>query len=210
MFHCSTFYRRVLSLLVTLMLAASAMAVSALPARQRGGEPASLSPAEAERIIAARARAVVEALRRRDVRGLARFAHPTRGIRFSPQPSVLPSDVILRRGELMRERRRTRPNLWGEHEAGEINLTFRQYWNQYIYTHDFAGVRDVSYNRTGGAGTNINTLRENYPRALIVGFYHPGNDPRRDGMDWGILWLMFERAGSEWFLVGIAHDEWAI
>ncbi len=197
-------------LLVTLIALAVSIPAGAAAQRRNSRGAAALSPAQAERTIAARARAVVEALRRRDVNALARFAHPTRGVRFSPQPGVLPSDVILRRGELVRAWRANRPNVWGETEAGEISLNFRQYWGEYIYSHDFARDGAVSYNRPRAQGNNVNTLRENYPRALIVGFHHPGHDPARDGMNWGILWLMFERAGNEWFLVGIANNQWAM
>ncbi len=210
MLGCAKLQRRALCLLVTLTAFTVCVSVGAAAQRQNSRRPAALSPAQAERIIAARARAVVDALRRRDIRALARFAHPTRGVRFSPQPSVLPSDAILTRRELARAWRDTRPDVWGETEAGEINLTFPQYWGEYVYSHDFARIRTVTYNRPRAQGNNVNTLRENYPRAIIVGFHHPGHDRARDGMNWGILWLMFERAGEAWFLVGIAHDQWAI
>ena len=210
MLSCARLQRRALCLLVTLITFTVCVSAGAAARRQNSRGPAALSPAQAQRIIEGRARAVVDALRRRDIRGLARFVHPTRGVRFSPQPSVLPSDAILTRRELMRAWRDPRPDVWGEDDAGEINLTFRQYFAQYVYDNDYARVGQVSYNLPGSSGTNVNTLRENYPRAIIVGYFFPGRDPRRDGMDWSSLWLVFERAGSQWFLVSIAHNEWAI
>lgn len=211
MFRCLIGQSKALCLLITLMMVAVCPAASAASQRQSSRRPAAaLSPEQAQSIIAARAGAVADALRRRDMRGLARFVHPTRGVRFSPQPGVLPSDAILTRRELMSAWRDPRPDVWGETEAGEINLTFRQYFAQYVYNHDYARAGQVSYNRPRGHGNNVNTLRENYPRALLVEYLVTGSDPSRDGMDWGSLWLVFERVGSQWFLVGIAHDEWAI
>ena len=30
------------------------------------------------------------------------------------------------------------------------------------------------------------------------------------GMDWRSLWLVFEKLGAEWFLVGVVHGSWTI
>ncbi len=209
MFRFSVLKHGVLNLFIAFVLATTVPAFAPAASQQdRAERQFVLRPAEARRIIANRSRAVVGALSRRDMRGLARLVHPTRGVRFSPSPSVSESDAILRRAELVSAWRDRRPDVWGETEAGEINVTFQQYFAEYVYARDFARVGQVSYNRPRSHGNNSNTLRDNYPQAILVEYHSPGRDPRFDGMDWQSLWLVFERAGREWFLVGIAHDEW--
>ncbi|MDQ3755201.1 MAG: hypothetical protein M3371_10775 [Acidobacteriota bacterium] len=211
MFRFSVLKHGVLNLFIASVLATTVPAFGFATSQQdRAARRFSLRPAEARRIIAQRTRGVISALQRRDMRRLATFVHPTRGVRFSPSPSVSPSDAILTRGELVSAWRDRRPDVWGETEAGEINVTFQQYFAEYVYARDFARVRQVSYNRPRSHGNNSNTLRDNYPQAILVEYHSPGRDPRFDGMDWQSLWLVFERAGRDWYLVGIAHDEWAI
>ena len=200
--------RRIVIWLMAIMMLSPTVGI-ATPQRVRGRQASALSPATAERTIANRSRAVVNALSRRDMRGLARLVHPTRGVRFSPSPSVSESDAILTRAELVSAWRDRRPDVWGETEAGEINMTFQQYFAEYVYDRDFARIGQVSYNGSRSHGTNSNTLRDNYPRAILVEYHSPGRDPRAEGMDWKSLWLIFERAGREWYLVDIAHDEWS-
>jgi hypothetical protein len=51
-------------------------------------------------------------------------------------------------------------------------------------------------------------LKRFYPRAILVQFHSPGRDPKYGGMDWRSLWLVWNRSGKTWKLVGIANDEW--
>lgn len=43
-----------------------------------------ISPEVAEKIISARAKKVITAIKNKDMKTLAAFAHPTKGVRFSP------------------------------------------------------------------------------------------------------------------------------
>lgn len=212
MFSRAILQRREWHAAISLMMVVALLPVVGVAASQtpRGARASALSPEVAQRTIAERARTAVDALRRRDMRQLTRLVHPTRGVRFSPYPSVSSSDAVLMRAELATAWRAPRPDVWGETEAGEINLTFQQYFSEYVYDRDFARIGQVSYNRPRNHGNNRNMLRENYPRAILVQYHVPGRDSGADGMDWKSLWLVFERRGSEWFIVGIAHDEWGI
>jgi len=70
---------------------------------------------------------------------------------------------------------------------------------------------DVTYNsETLSSGNLINNIRESYPAAIIVEYHFPGFEEKYGGMDWTSLWLVFEKQGSEWYLVGLVHGEWTI
>ena len=212
MFSFSVLKHGVLNLFIASVLA-TALPAFALAASQqdRAERQFALRPAEAQRIIAQRTREVIGALRRRDMRRLATFVHPTRGVRFSPYFNVQPnSDRRFTRRQLPNLWRSQRRYLWGAQDAGEemIRLTFRRYYARYVYDKDFARAPEVSYNTITNRGTLINNLLEVYPQAILVEYYVPGTDPRFGGMDWRSLWLVYERQGDDWYLVGIAHGEW--
>ena len=190
-------------------------AASHTPAVSQAETPR-LTPKEAEQIIARRARQVILALRSRNVAGLSRLVHPRKGLRFSPYHSVnleKPGDLVFTRSQIKRLMTGKKRYLWGEEDASgdPIRLTFAAYRRKFIYDHDYSKARQVTYNSdTLSSGNLINNIRESYPSAIIVEYHFSGFEEKYVGMDWKSLWLIFEKQGSEWYLVGIAHGEWTI
>jgi hypothetical protein len=176
----------------------------------------SLSPAQAQKIIERRARAVMLAIKARDMQKLATFVHPRLGVRFSPYISVdTKKERALSRRQLVNLYASRRRFMWGEADGSgdPIRMTFRQYLKTYVYRQDLLSGQEVGYNpeHRQGPGTAINNLLEVYPRAILVRYSHEGvTGPRGGAMDWQQLWLVFEQWGREWYLVGIANNEWTI
>ena len=223
----STRARRALQLCVTVLIliqphafSASSRALSSRPARHKHSvpqEPASAnapSPKEAERLIAGRARQVILALKAGNIGKLATFVHPQKGVRFSPYASVLPDeDRVVKKNQLAQMWASNTRYKWGAYDGSgdPIRLTFKKYHRRFIFDHDFANAKSVRYNgEVMGHGNTLNNVRAIYPGAIAVEHYFPGFDPKFDGMDWRSLWLVFEKKGNEWYLVGIVHDEWTI
>jgi hypothetical protein len=171
------------------------------------GACASESPEPAARRVAA----VIAAP---DFGALAGLAHPEKGIRFSPYSRV---DTATDR-RLSREQIRvlsTSPDslLWGSYDgSGEpIRLTFRQYFAKFVRDFDLLAAPRVAVDSAPmGTGNSINNIREAYPGARIVEFNTPGTDPRYGGMDWRSLWIVLERSGPRWYVVGLVHGSWTI
>lgn len=160
-------------------------------------------------IIAARARAVVGALARRDMAALALLVHPDKGVRFSNYGQVESGDLVLRASALeealLDPRKRVRTARDGADE--EVAMTFRSYYDRFVYDRDFASARRVS---TGGAisadpDAGHRNFREAYRADQLVEFYLPPG-----AKSWERLILAFEKCRDEWVLVGIVHDEWTI
>lgn len=203
-----------LSLMICSAWICSAVTHSALARAQ--ADTSRPTPKEAEQIIARRARQVILALKSRNVAGLSKLVHPRKGLRFSPYHSV----DLGRRGDLVFTRNQIRGlmaskkrYLWGEEDASgdPIRLTFAKYYRQFVYDHDYSKAKDVTYNSATLSGGNlVNNIRESYPSAIIVEYHFPGFEEKYGGMDWNSIWLVFEKQGLEWYLVGIAHGEWTI
>jgi hypothetical protein len=175
-----------------------------------------LSPSQAKQIIAERARQVMLAIKKRDMQRLATFVHPQKGVRFSPYVYVdTKTTRVLNRRQLVRLYNSRQRLVWGEADGSgdPIRMTFRQYLSNFVYRLDLLTDKAPSYNpeRPQGPGTTINNLGEVYPRTIIVGYGHEGvTGPQGGGMDWQNLFLVFEKAGSQWYLVAIVNDEWTI
>ncbi|MBD0372370.1 MAG: hypothetical protein ICV60_16120 [Pyrinomonadaceae bacterium] len=174
-----------------------------------------MSPAEAKRLTETRARRIMLAIKNRDMRKLASFVHPRKGVRFSPYVYVdVKTTRVLNRQQLVNLYRSNRRLTWGEWDGSgaHINMTFRQYLKRFVYRQDLLSDKTPAYNPEGRHGGNtIDNLLEIYPRSIIVTYDHEGiTGPQGGAMDWQALYLVFEKSGNDWYLVAVANDEWTI
>lgn len=175
-----------------------------------------LSPADAEKVIASRAKEALAALKAKDAAKLATMAHPDKGIRFSPYPNVRTGqdgDVVLAASAFQ-------PSLftdkklytWGVYDGNgnPIQLSVADYWQRFVYDVDFATAPQVGYNTIIGKGNTVENSRAVYPDGIVVECHFPGFDAKYQGMDWKSLRLVFEQKGGTWYLVGVIHAQWTV
>lgn len=178
----------------------------------RDMDPGKLSPAEARRMIEDRARGAVTVLGAGDMEQFSSVVHPVKGVRFSPYAHVIPGeDLVFPKEQVAILWNDSKKYLWGSFDGSgdSIIMTFRDYHKRFIYNYKYARAERVAYNdKLLGFGNTLNNIREIYPQGLIVEYNFPGQDPKYGGMDWGSLWLVFERENSGWYVVGVVHDEW--
>jgi hypothetical protein len=205
--------RRVYFVGICLSLFICSAASHARSARAQA-ENSRIAPKEAEQIIARRARQVILALKSRNVVKLSGLVHPIKGLRFSPDTFV----NLDRDGDRVFTRRQVKSLLagkkrykWGEGDGSgdPIRLTFAAYLRQFVYDRDYSKAKQITYNNdTLSSGNLVNHIRDSYPSAITVEYHFSGFEAKYAGMDWKSLWLVFEKQGSEWYLVGIVHGEW--
>ncbi|MGB2897287.1 MAG: hypothetical protein WBB65_14125 [Anaerolineales bacterium] len=202
---------RILIILFLSMLVGSCAAADEIPSPTIPKVALTDTPASTSEIVRDKAERVIEALRDRDLDLLSGLVHPTLGIRFSPYAFVREADVTVTVEDV--------PNLfsddtvlqWGVYDGSgvPIELTFAQYYQQFIYDQDFANAEEIGYDRRiGGEGGTINNIPDYYPGGVMVEYHFSGFEPDYGGLDWRSLRLVFVQDGDEWFLVGIVHDEW--
>ena len=171
----------------------------------------------ASEAVAARAAQAILALKGKDLQILAGWVHPDQGVRFSPYTYVRAAPGSAGGQDLVFTAAQVR-GLWSDPTvynwgtaagSGEpIELTFRDYYEQYVYDVDFARPDVLGLGETVGTGNTINNIGEVYPEAIPVEYHFEGFDPQYAGMDWRSLRLVLEEAAGTWYLVGIVHDEW--
>ena len=162
--------------------------------------------------VLAQSKKVVAALKNKNMKTLATFVHPTKGVRFSPYGFVdAENDLVFKRSQIPSLMLTRRTYVWGAEDGSgdEINLGFPAYFSKFVYDKDFARAPKVVYNTVAKHGNTIVNIAEAYKNAKFVE-YHFAGTKKFDGMDWRSLRLVFEKNGKNWFLVGISHDQWTI
>ena len=156
---------------------------------------------------------VVNILKARDMNELKNYAHPQKGIRFSPYAYIdETNDIIVTANDLEPYMNSSDIYTWGSYDgSGEpINLIFSDYYDRFVYNQDFANPHIVGNNQIVQTGNTINNIEEVYPNAQFVEFHFTGFDPQYTGMDWTSLRIVMEEYNSQLYIIGIIHDEWTI
>ncbi len=169
-----------------------------------------LSPQEAQRKIARRARKVLLALRANEMQKVAWYVNPDRGVRISPYVAPAKRDQVFYRSQVAQLPVGTQKYMWGHNDGSgsPLYLNWTEYRRRFLDAVDFA-TAEVRYNTFTPRGNLHNRLRETYKNAIFVEFHNPGT-AKYDNMDWRSLWLIFQRSGNQWYLSGIANDQWTI
>jgi hypothetical protein len=155
---------------------------------------------------------VVEILRERDLKSLAEWIDPEQGLRFSPYSHMNKKSDLVFKADALPTFKDTTKLQWGSADgSGEpIKLTFRDYYEKFVYNHDFADAPNVSVNKIIGIGNTQFNGTAVYPNAAYVEYHFPSFDKKVNGMDWQSLVLVFVPVENNWKLVAIVHGQWTI
>lgn len=174
--------------------------------------PTTPFPFTPQQTVLLQAMQAVTALKYRDMTQLAALAHPTQGVRFSPYAYVQDTDLVFTPEQLVGLFADPTIYEWGAYDgSGEpIRLSFADYFQAFVFDHDFTEAEAISLNARLGWGNSIDNSREYYSGAMVVEFHFSGFDPEFQGLDWASLRLVFQEYAGRWVLVGIIHDQWTI
>ncbi len=165
-----------------------------------------------DEVISERAGQIIWALKKKDMKTLSQFAHPDKGVRFSPYSYVKNEDLIFYAADLKSLMLDQTVHSWGYFDGTglPINLTFDAYFKRFIYNAELSRPKQVGCNTGIGRGNTINNIAAFYPNAFFVEYYFVGMKPQQSEMDWRSLRLILEEQKGAWYLVGIVNDEWTI
>jgi len=171
------------------------------------------SDAQIKKEVEARSQIAIQAIKDKDMEKLASVVHPSKGVLFSPYSHIeLGKHNVFMKEQLKGLLDSDQKYYWGEYDgSGEpIELTFKEYYDRFVYNHDFANAEKVAFNIIQQWGNTIVNFSEVYPEGKFMDYSFSGFDPGYDGMDWASLRLVFEEYNGQWYLVCIAHGEWTI
>ncbi|MDI4650209.1 hypothetical protein [Cohnella hashimotonis] len=181
------------------------------PATASSASSAPAAPSDSQRALSVAAKDVVEALRDRDLKRLASWIDPKLGLRFSPYAAMTEADQIFK-PEALPSFKSPDKIKWGTADGSgdPIELSFRDYFDKFVYDKDFDTAPSVSANKLVGKGNTVYNGQDTYAGSSFVEFHFPGFDASADGMDWESLILTFVQDGSDWRLVALTHAQWTI
>ncbi len=173
--------------------------------------PNIIPPSVAQQIIEDQAEIVIKALKNQDMEKMINHVHPIKGVRFTPYTYVeIEENLVFTKAELAGFFTDYEQYLWGNYDGTgfDIYLTPADYYQRFIYSHDFSNADQIGYNEILSSGNMIENQFEVYDNPIVVEYYFSGFNPQYGGMDWRSLRLVFEEYEDAWYLVGIISNQW--
>lgn len=154
---------------------------------------------------------ILELLKTKNYTSLSEYALAKKGIRFSPY-----AYIDLKRGKVLTIQQlnnidTSKKHVWGTYDGSgdPIKLTVPEYFDRFVYNANFQDSAQMLQNDFVRKGNTINNLKEIYPGCDFVEFSYP-IDPRKEGINWSSLRLVFLKENEKIYLVAIVHDQWTI
>jgi hypothetical protein len=175
-------------------------------------EPAASAPAAMEHRLKNKAAEIAEILRNRDLVRLKDLIDPETGLTFSPYPYIDTETALSFSPQDLPRFQDNTKRIWGAYDgSGEpMEMTFKEYFEKFVYDQDFASAPEVSVNSLNGTGNSPFNGLEIFPGASYVEFHFPGFEKQYEGMDWESLILVMIPRGQDWKLCAIVHASWTI
>jgi len=208
-----------LSLFLVIVLLAICIPAGAVYFMQQHAFQASLeektSEVASEKRVAIQEKAdsILSALKEKNMAKLSEFVHPEKGLRFTPYANIdTQKDLVFSVEDIPGLFDEDKVRDWGIYDGSgaPIDLTFSEYYAKFVYDQDFLAAPQMVFDQILQRGNTLNNFSEAYPLGVSMEYYFPEFDPQYEGMDWESLKLVFEQVGTDWYLVGIIHEQWTI
>ncbi|MCU6712804.1 hypothetical protein M6D81_29290 [Paenibacillus sp. J5C_2022] len=158
------------------------------------------------------AAALIAALKESDLATLQSYIHPEKGLLFSPYVHIDTDTAQVFQREQLPDMEDATEYEWGEYDGigDPIKLTFKQYYEKFVYNQDFMNAEETGWDEIKGSGNSIPNIKDVYPDSYLVDYYFSGFNEDFEGMDWESLILVLEEYNGGWYIVAIAHSQWTI
>lgn len=164
-------------------------------------------------LLLAQGSAVLEALKDKNYRLLATMVHPEYGAFFTPYSTVrTEGDQRLTPAQISVLETDTTRYLWGSDDGtgNPIRMTAQAYMDRYVFNADFTQAPLIGVDTVLGKGNALENVADSFPNCRFVEYHFPGLDPKKDGLDWCSLKLVFAPYGESWKLIALVHSEWTV
>jgi len=154
---------------------------------------------------------LLTALKEKDLQTIASHTHPEKGLLITPYVYIEENIDSFSKEEVAVLLEDDRVYTWGiyDRKGTPIELTARQYFDEFIDAEIFNSNTEVFINDLQTRGNAINNIEEFFEPELRIEYYYEGSE-EYPGMDWESLIFVFEKSKDNLYLVAIVGDRWTI
>lgn len=146
-----------------------------------------------------------------DYQALSEYAHPEKGILFSPDPYVDYNEDSVFTSAQIRDFGSGSKYKWGCFCTSEqlIEETAEEYFDDYVYDKDFLNSDQTSINKCYRTGNCPENAAEVFPGGVYVEFHDEGTEDL-GGLDWASLKIVMEEYEGSLKVVAVVHSSYTL
>lgn len=154
---------------------------------------------------------VLTVLKNRDYPALAGYAHPEKGIIFSPDAYVDYNEDSVFKAEQIEAFGTDTIYDWGYYDVSNdpLKLTANEYFSHYVYNKEFLSCRQIGINSIIWSGNCPENTAEAFPNGIFVDFHDEGTE-ELDGIDWASLKIVMEYYNGTYKVVAIINSGYTL
>lgn len=155
---------------------------------------------------------LVQAIESKDMKTIADFVHPEKGLLFSPYVHVNDDAVVIEQTDIANLLASDEVFTWGVYDGKgtPIELTSAGYFEVFLDMTPYKEPDEILINNLQNRGNTLNNIREKFPNATIIEYYHDGSEEYA-GIDWSSVLFVFEEdVNGVIQLIAIIRDMWTI
>lgn len=155
---------------------------------------------------------VLTAIKNRDYQLLSKYAHPEKGIIFSPDSYVdYNEDSVFSAEQIKLFGSDNTIYSWGYFDLSGnlIELTANEYFDKYVYNKEYIYSQQIGINSIVYSGNLVENVAELFPNAIFVDFHDEGTE-EFDYIDWSDLKIVLEKYNDILKVIAIINSRTTI
>lgn len=154
---------------------------------------------------------IARAIKYKDFKFIEKAIYPWDKLIFSPYVYVEENNIKILWSELYSTMNLGKTIHWWSYDGSwlPIILTFKDYYNMFVYDFDYYNNSKVIYWSTAQRWNTTNNIKEKFPDSYVVEFYHQPKEWEYE-MSRSSLNLVFVKKWNTYYLKAIVHDQWTI
>lgn len=153
---------------------------------------------------------IINILKTEDYQKLSKYINPDKGIRFSMYNYLSEKDKQFFKSDFGKYIDSETKFTFGQKDGSGADyvVSLKDYLKNWVFKKDFTKAK-INYQSFEGKGNTLNNIKEKYPDAVTVENYLAGT-VEYSYMDWNSVTLIFEKIDNQYYLVGIANNQWTV
>lgn len=155
---------------------------------------------------------IIEAIIDKDMKTIAKYVHPEKGLLFSPYIYVEEDAVVIDKKDIQTLLKSNHVFNWGLYDGKgtPIQLTATDYFDAFLDMTPYLEPDEILIDLLQERGNTLNNIDEKFPNSKVIEYYYDGSE-EFSGIDWSsVLFIYDEVENGMYNLRAIIRDMWTI
>lgn len=155
---------------------------------------------------------VIKAIDNHNYQMLSEYAHPEKGIVFTPFSYIdYDENLVFMPEQIMNFNSNVEIYNWGYYDQSPnlIKMNIEEYFNSFVYDNKYLNSTQIGINTFVRTGNSIENITDVFPDCIFVDFYDSGSKDY-GGLDWSSLKIVMVKYDGSFKVVALVHSSYTL